>query len=919
MFTTLMRRWLRAWAAPAIFSFLAACSGGNNDGDQAIAPTITAQPAAATATEGGPATFTVVATGTAPLAYQWQRNGAAISGATTASYTAPAVALGDNGAQYSVVISNSAGSVTSSSALLTAQAAAPPAIVAQPVAVSIVAPATATFSVTAQGSSLAYQWSRNGTPIGGATSASYTTPATALADSGALFAVTVSNARGNAISDEAELTVTTAAQAPAIATEPAGVTVDSGATASFSVVATGTAPLTYQWRRNGAAITGANAANYTTPATVDGDDGAVYSVVIDNAIAMPVVSAAAILDVIPAITPPSISAQPAAQSVIVGQTATFSVAATGSTPLAYQWRRNGSAIGGATAASYTTPATVIADNGTVFSVVVSNASATQATSAGATLSVTAAVIAASITAQPVDATVGVGQSATFSVSATGTAPLAYQWRRNGAAIAGATAASYTVASATLADHNALFDVVVSNAAGTSATSNTARLSVLDAWLGVREDGSPVSNRADVGRAIATDAAGNVVIAGHTNGALTAPGAVITNSTFVAKYGANGVLRWSRVIVRTGGSTSGLEPDTAGVAVNAAGEIYVTGFTAATLDGQVSQGRDDAFLVKYDGDGNLLWARQFGSSDIDSATGVALDPSGNAFVVGRSKGQMPDQSTVNSNDFYVAKFDASGNRLWIRQSGVTIGAGAASDTAFAIAVDAGGNAYITGSINGSYAGQGDGSTGQDAYVIKYDPAGNRVMFSRIAGKSRDEGYGIAVSADGNTIYVVGRTLNDFDQPGFPSSIACCSWDAFIVNLDGSGAIRWAHNLPPVPATGPEPRDEQAFAVATDAAGSAAYLTGKTNSVMPGETGKGAYDIFVARFAADGARTWVRQFGGVPPTQVSTVNDAGHGIALDRNGDVFVTGEVMASFGTPNPETLRTDWFVMKLRPADGSVY
>ncbi len=917
---TTLRRWLRAWAAPAMISFLAACGSGSGGGDPAVAPTITTQPAAATATEGDTATFAVVASGTAPLAYQWQRNGTAIAGATAASYTTPALVLADSGAPYSVVVSNSAGSVTSSTALLTALAAGPPTIVAQPAAVSVVAPATATFSVNALGASLAYQWTRNGAPISGATAASYTTPTTALADSGALFAVTVSNARGDVVtSDEAPLTVTAQAQPPAIAAQPSGVTVASGETATFSVAAIGTAPLAYQWRRNGATIAGATGASYTTPVTVDSDDGALYSVVIDNVTAMPVTSAAAVLDVIPSITPPSISAQPAAQSVIVGQTATFSVAANGTPPLAYQWRRNGTAIGGANAASYTTLSTVIGDNGAVFSVVVSNVGATQATSAGALLSVTSAIQAPSIVAQPADATVSVGTSATFTVGATGSAPLAYQWRRNGVAIGGATAASYTIASATLADHSALFSVVVSNAAPTSATSNAARLTVLDQWIGIREDGSPASNRRNIGRAIATDGDGNVVIAGHTDGALTAPGGVISRSNFVAKYGANGVLRWSRVIVRAGGSTSGLEPDTAGVAVNAAGEIYVAGFTAGTLGGQVSQGRDDAFLVKYDGDGNLLWARQFGSSDIDSATGVALDPSGNAFVVGRSKGQMPDQTTVNSNDFYLAKFDGSGNRLWIRQSGVTIGGGAPSDTAFAIAVDGGGNAYITGSISGSYAGQGDGSTGQDAYVVKYDPAGNRVMFSRIAGAARDEGFGIAVSADGNTIYVVGKTVSDFDRAGYPESIACCHWDAFIVNLDGSGAIRWAHNLPTVPTTGPEQRDEQAFAVATDAAGSAAYLTGTTNSVMPGETGKGAYDIFVARFAADGTRSWVRQFGGVPPTGASTINDAGHGIAIDRNGNVFVTGEVMASFGTPNPDIALTDWFVMKLRAADGSVY
>src|SRR5205823_9064840 len=125
---------------------------------------------------------------------------------------------------------------------------------------------------------LSYQWQRNGTAIGGATAASYTTPATVTSDSGAQFTVVVSNAVGSVTSNAAALTVTSAPVAPTITTQPASQTVTAGQTATFTVTATGTAPLSYQWQKNGTAIGAATAASYTTPATTAADNGDRYSV-----------------------------------------------------------------------------------------------------------------------------------------------------------------------------------------------------------------------------------------------------------------------------------------------------------------------------------------------------------------------------------------------------------------------------------------------------------------------------------------------------------------------------------------------------------------------------------------------------------------------------------------------------------------
>jgi hypothetical protein len=181
---------------------------------------------------------------------------------------------------------------------------------------------------------------------------------------------------------------------------------------------------------------------------------------------------------------PSISAQPAVLSVTVGQTATFSVVAAGTAPMSYQWQKNAANIGGATSSSYTTPATTSADNGATFRVVVTNAAGSM-TSNSATLTVTAAAVAPSISTQPANQAVTIGQTATFSVVAAGTAPLTYQWQKSGANISGATSPSYTTPATVSTDSGATFRVVVTNSVN-SITSNSATLTVT-AVLGAGTD------------------------------------------------------------------------------------------------------------------------------------------------------------------------------------------------------------------------------------------------------------------------------------------------------------------------------------------------------------------------------------------------------------------------------------------------
>jgi parallel beta-helix repeat protein len=162
---------------------------------------------------GQTATFSVTATGTATLAYQWQQNAVNIAGATAAAYTTPATNAADNGATFTVVVSNAVGSATSNPAALTVNASAPPALTQQPANQSVALGQQATFSVAATGAgTLTYQWQQNAVNIAGATAASYTTPPTTAADSGASFGVVVTDQAGSLTSNSATLTVNVPAQ-----------------------------------------------------------------------------------------------------------------------------------------------------------------------------------------------------------------------------------------------------------------------------------------------------------------------------------------------------------------------------------------------------------------------------------------------------------------------------------------------------------------------------------------------------------------------------------------------------------------------------------------------------------------------------------------------------------------------------------
>lgn len=305
----------------------------NVDQAACTSPSIFSQPTSQSACDGGSASFSVGATGTPPLQYQWRKgiadleNGGNISGATTAILTIDPVSPSDV-ADYSVTVANACGEpIPSATATLTIGAALE--IIEQPVSQTVCANGFATFTVSAAGTPpLSYQWFKNGGAIPGATSSSLIINPVSPGDTGS-YDVVVSNPCGSIPSNSATLTVDTA---PTITVQPVPQSVCVDGAAVFTVIADGAPSPTYQWRRNGVEIPDETAPTLVISPVSPGDAGS-YDAVASNTCGS-VISNAATLTVS---TEPTITMQPVAQQACEGGVASFMVAASGTGVLTYQW------------------------------------------------------------------------------------------------------------------------------------------------------------------------------------------------------------------------------------------------------------------------------------------------------------------------------------------------------------------------------------------------------------------------------------------------------------------------------------------------------------------------------------------------------------------------------------------------------
>jgi hypothetical protein len=285
---------------------------------------------------------------------------------------------------------------------------------------------------------------------------------------------------------------------------------------------------------------------------------------------------------------------------------------------------------------------------------------------------------------------------------------------------------------------------------------------------------------------------------------------------------------------------------------------------------------DAFVTKLNPTGSaLVYSTYLGGGRFDNGAGIAVDGAGNAYVTGATQsGNFPTTagafqtafksgSNVNS-DVFVTKLDSTGSSLVYS----TYLGGGSDESGAGIAVDSSGSAYVTGRTNSSDFPTTPGVFQQpatsnglyDAFVSKVDPAGSSLVYSaRLGGSSSDTGSGIAVDAGGNA-YVTGTTLSD-DFPTTPGAFkaihsASDGWDVFVSQVDPTGsALAYSTYLggSGVPDRFGQSGMDSGFGIAVDAAGSA-YVTGNTNATNFPTTPSafqpaigGLRDVFVAKFA------------------------------------------------------------------------
>ncbi len=348
--------------------------------------------------------------------------------------------------------------VASSGASVTITTPVAPMIGTQPASATVLPGAAVKFEITASGTPApTYQWFKDAVAISGATTASYGIVSVSAADSGS-YACTATNPAGSVTSDAAVLGVK-----PAITAQPSAASVIEGTTATFTVVATGTAPLTYVWRKDSSVVAGATGATLTLPNVALTAAGG-YTVEVGNAFGS-VTSSSVALSITALVTAPTIVKQPASLAANPGASATFAVEASGTAPFTYVWKKDTTVIAGATGATLTLTNVTAADVGS-YSVTVSN-SADSATSSAATLTLNVPVAVGAL----VGKTVTAGDAVSFAVTASGTAPFAYQWSKNGAALAGQNSATLSIATTATTD-SGTYTCTVTNVAGSATASAT---------------------------------------------------------------------------------------------------------------------------------------------------------------------------------------------------------------------------------------------------------------------------------------------------------------------------------------------------------------------------------------------------------------------------------------------------------------
>lgn len=383
---------------------------------------------------------------------------------------------------------------------------------------------------------------------------------------------------------------------------------------------------------------------------------------------------------------------------------------------------------------------------------------------------------------------------------------------------------------------------------------------------------------DRGYGVAVDATGNVYITGFfmlnvTFGSTTKTSLGSTD-IFIAKYNSNGILQW----VQTAGSSN--TDFSNGIVLDLNGNVYITGCFTETISfgatSKVSQGSFDVFVAKYSNNGTFQWVQTGGGINTDFGRDLAVDSSGNVCITGYFSATATfggvTKTAFGNNEFvdvFVAKYNTNGVFQWVQTAG-----GPSQDDGYGVAMDANGDVYITGEFIGpaNFLGTNIASLSTNLYVAKFNSIG---VFQWVRITANAYGRDIAIDAIGN-LYVTGF-INGSATFGGITKTSSGIFDIFIVKYNNSGIVQWVQTAGGID-------EEYGQGIAVDASGNV-YVTGFFNGTTTfdtiSKTSFGDYDIFVAKYNTNGIFQWMQTVGGIS-------EDRSQGIAIDVLGNVYETG-------------------------------
>jgi hypothetical protein len=331
--------------------------------------------------------------------------------------------------------------------------------------------------------------------------------------------------------------------------------------------------------------------------------------------------------------------------------------------------------------------------------------------------------------------------------------------------------------------------------------------------------------------------------------------------------------------------------------DASGNVYIAGSTTGALQSGNQVGLSDNWVAKYDSSGNQVFLRQFGTTANDSVSDVATDSAGNFYLSGLTQGSLFGARQSSEQDAWIAKYDSGGNLIWGRQFGANLN-GAFSNGAFGLDTDAQGNVYASGLgiKNNDRQDIFPFAVQDDAWVTKFDTNGNQQWFTQIGSFFFDEAYDVAVDANGNT-YAVGWTQGLVRESDPSRQLS--KYDAWIAKLNPSGQVEWTQQL-----GSPDQGLEFAWGVDTDSQGNA-YVTGWTTSGTGTSDPSRSYDIWLSKFRPDSTQEWTRQFGSAGDDG-SFQSD----LKIDSQDGIYLSGYTGDRISGRGQNRGRNDAFVAK---------